>query len=74
MKRKTIGMILYILAAILVLIGCISLGIDYGRYDSTLNSAPFSLWIWAVSIECGLPAIILCVVAYFLRRPGKEER
>ena len=74
MKRKMIAKILYILVAVLLLVGCISLAIDYSRYDATLNSAPFSLWVWVTGIECGLPAVILCVVAYFLGRPRKEEK
>ncbi|MBR5529357.1 MAG: hypothetical protein IKU57_02660 [Oscillospiraceae bacterium] len=71
MQKKKIGKLLYILAALWVLIGCVLLCVDYSRYNSTLNSAPFSVWILARVIEFGLPAVIVSLVAFFLGRKDK---
>ena len=34
---------------------------DYGKYSSTLNSAPFSLWILVNALYFLLPALIIFV-------------
>lgn len=48
----------------LVLIVCfiIKTIFDYGKYSSTLNSAPFYLWILVNALYFLLPALILFIV------------
>ena len=72
MKRKTLCKVLYILAALL-LVGCgICLGVDYHRYSTTLNSAPFTVWVLVRVIEFCLPAQIVFLIAYLLERKDKK--
>ena len=71
MKRKNISKLLYILAVFLLVVFCVCLGVDYYHYNTTLNSAPFSVWVLVRGVEFGLPAIIAFFVAYFLQRKDK---
>lgn len=41
---------------------------DYRSYSSTLNSAPFYLWILANAICLVLPALILFIVGIVLKK------
>ena len=45
---------------------------DYGSYSSTLNSAPFYLWILANAICLVLPALILFIVGIVLKKKKNE--
>ncbi len=59
MKKITGTMICNLISAALVLGFLVNTAVDYYRYSTTLNSAPFSLWI-AVNLICFiLPAILV---------------
>lgn len=45
---------------------------DYGKYSSTLNSAPFSLWILVNALYFLLPALIIFVAGII--KKGKRKR
>ena len=56
-------------ASILLILGfIIQVIIDYGVYSSTLNSAPFYLWIIVDSLYFLLPALIFGVIGLILQR------
>jgi len=44
---------------------------DYIRYSSTLNSAPFSVWVIVNGICFLLPALISVIVGLILRNKAK---
>jgi len=58
----------------IVLLGCfvISVITGYARYSSTLNSAPFSVWVLVDAIYFIVPALLLFVVGMILRKRWKE--
>lgn len=41
---------------------------DYGSYSSTLNSAPFYLWILVNTVCLAFPALILFIVGIVLKK------
>lgn len=47
--------------------------LDYSRYNSTLNSAPFYLWI-LVNILCFIvPAIIFFIIGIVIKKKQKSN-
>ena len=56
-------------ASVLLFVGfIINTIIDYGRYNSTLNSAPFYLWIIVNGICFIVPAIIGLIIKKKIRK------
>ena len=47
--------------------------IDHSRYDSTLNSAPFYLWVIVNAVCFIVPAIIVFVMGLIIRKKAKSE-
>ena len=68
MKKKTISKILGVISAILVLIFIVKVAVDYHTYMTTLNSAPFYLWIVVDAIYFLLPACVLGIIKLILQR------
>ena len=61
-------------AGVLAVCGGIHLFFDWMRYSSTLNSAPFSLWILVNLIGFGLPGAACVLIGWILRkRSGKGK-
>ena len=54
----------------IILIACfiIKTVIDYGKYSSTLNSAPFYIWILINTVYFILPALIIFIVGFVLKK------
>lgn len=46
---------------------------DYGKYSSTLNSAPFYLWILVNALYFLLPALIIFVTGIIKKGKKKAE-
>ncbi len=59
--------LLYTIAAVLVLVFLVKTGLDWHTYNTTLNSAPFRLWILVNAIYFLLPAAVLAVVGMMLK-------
>ena len=57
-----------ILSAVLIVCFFIKTVIDYSKYASTFNSAPFSLWVCVNAVYFILPAVIILVVGVVLRK------
>ena len=64
----------YGLSGLLVLGFIVNTIIDYSRYNSTLNSAPFSVWVLVNAIYFVLPAAIVLVVGLVLGKKRKTNR
>lgn len=73
MKKLNISKLCYVIS-ILMLIGfVINTILDYSRYNSTLNSAPFYLWI-LVNILCFIvPAIIFFIIGIVIKKKQKSN-
>ena len=57
----------------LVLIVCfiIKTIFDYGKYSSTLTSAPFDIWILVNALYFVLPALIIFILGIIKKRKNK---
>lgn len=73
MKRINGTKVCYGLSVLLVIGFVINTMIDYSRYNSTLNSAPFSLWIFVNAICFVVPAILVFVVGLIIKKNTKTD-
>ncbi len=63
-------------AAVLMIIGfCIHVAVDYCQYSTTLNSAPFTVWILVDSLIWLVPAVLAFSAGYIVkkRKLSKEK-
>jgi len=67
MKKQNIYKFLYLVCALFILGFCIKLGVDYFKYDSVLNSAPFHAFVIVRAVEFIVPSIIFFIVARILK-------
>ena len=58
MKKVQTYKLLYGASVLMVLGFCIHLTVDYCQYSTTLNSAPFSVWILVDSLVWLVPAVL----------------
>lgn len=63
----------YTLSILLFLGFIIKTIIDYSQYNSTLNSAPFYIWIIANAIYLVVPSIVVLVVGLAIKNKTKAE-
>lgn len=63
----------YTLSILLFLGFIIKTIIDYSHYNSTLNSAPFYIWIIANAICLVVPSIVVLVVGLAIKNKTKAE-
>lgn len=68
MKKKTMIKLCNIASLILLLCFVISTMTGYLRYSSTLNSAPFSVWVLADALYFIAPSLILFIVSIVLQK------
>ncbi len=73
MKKIHGTKICYGLSILLVISFIVQTIIDYSRYNSTLNSAPFYLWIIANAICFIVPAIIVLIVGLVIKKKTKLD-
>ena len=71
MKKLNGAKICYGLSVLLFVGFIINTIIDYARYNSTLNSAPFYLQIVVNAICFIVPAIIVFVVGFIIKKKSK---
>ena len=73
MKKIKGVSVCYTLSILLFLGFIINTIVDYSRYDSTLNSAPFYLWV-LVNILCFIvPAIIVLIIGLVIKKKKKAK-
>ena len=63
-----------VVAWILLLSFLLKLGRDWVVHDATLNSAPFTIWIIADSIEYLLPAGSVFLIGRFLKAAQDNQQ
>ena len=73
MKKINGTKVCYGLSVLLVVGFIINTIIDYSRYNSTLNSAPFYLRIIVNAIYFIIPAIIAFVVGLVIKKKTKTD-
>ena len=73
MKKISGAAVCYGVSVLMVLGFVVKTIIDYSRYNSTLNSAPFSVWILANAIYFGVPAIIGLVGGLIVKNRIKKS-
>ena len=73
MKKLNWIKVCYGLSVLLVIGFIINTIIDYSRYNSTLNSAPFYLWIIVNAIYFIVPALISFVVGLIIKKKAKTD-
>lgn len=71
MKKIKGETVCYTLSVLLLLLFIIHTIVDYSRYDSTLNSAPFYLWIVVNILYFIIPAMIVFIVGIII---GKKQK
>ena len=71
MKKLNGVKICYGLSALLAVGFIINTIIDYARYNSTLNSAPFYLQVIVSAICFIVPAIIVLVIGFVIKKKTK---
>jgi len=73
MKKINDVTVCYALSVLLILGFLINTILDYSRYNSTLNSAPFSLWIMVNAIYFLVPAMIAFIIGLVLKKKQQKE-
>lgn len=66
MKQK-VPMICNIVSLILLIVFVIK-SIDYTQYSTSLNSAPFYLWVLVNALFLVIPAILLFVIGFVVKK------
>ena len=63
-------------ASVLMVLGfCVNIIVDYHRYNTTLNSAPFWLWIVTDALLWLIPALIAVIAGFVAKRKlSKKEK
>lgn len=61
-------------AGAFLICGCIHLVFDWVKYNNTLNSAPFYLWILMNAVYFGGAALICLTVGWILRKKRKNRK
>lgn len=75
MKKVHTCKLLYGASVLMVLGFCVHLAVDYYQYSTTLNSAPFSVWILVDSLVWLVPAALAFLAGYLAkkRKLSKEK-
>lgn len=73
MKKDVIYKVLYGLSIALIAGFIIVLIIDFIKYDSVTNSAPFTAYIYVRSIEFLIPSVILFYFGRKIKTKDKEN-
>ena len=68
MKKGNIWKILLAVTGLLVIGFGIQTGVDYYKYTTTVNSAPFSVWVLVNALMYLLPAAVSAVVAIVIKK------
>ena len=73
--KKKIPMICNIISILLVVAFIIKSIVDYTQYTTTLNLAPFSLWIVANAVFMLIPAIVVFIIGFIAKKkPARHEK
>ncbi len=73
MKKETTYKILFTISILLLVVFVVNTIIDYINYTTTLNSAPFSVYILVNAIIFILPSAILAIIAFIIKRKSNRQ-
>ena len=73
MKKLNKTKVCYGLSVLLIISFIINTIIDYGRYNTTLNSAPLYIWIIVNAICFIVPAIIALIIGLVIKKKTKTD-
>ena len=73
MKKINGATVCYTLSILLFLGFIINTLVDYIRYNNTLNSAPFYIWVAVNILYFIVPAFIALVIGLVLKRKSKSH-
>ena len=73
MKKENIYKILFTISILLLIAFVVNTIIDYINYTTTLNSAPFSVFILVNAIVFILPSAILAVIGFIIKRKSNRQ-
>ena len=73
MKKIQAHKLLYGAAVLMVVGFCVHVAIDYHQYSSTLNSAPFWIWIAVDALIWLLPAILAFLAGFISGKKLKQK-
>ena len=68
MTKKNISNLCFIISIILIIAFLVKDVIDYSKYLTSFGSAPFSLWIAVNALFMLIPAMILMIVGFILKK------
>lgn len=68
MKKAAVANLCYLVSIILVILFFIKNIVDYSTYTTTLNSAPFYVWIAANALYFLAPAIITGIIGRMIKK------
>ncbi|MBO5953378.1 MAG: hypothetical protein J6Q53_04560 [Oscillospiraceae bacterium] len=74
MKKVQAHKLLYGASLLMVLGFCVHLAVDYYQYSTTLNSAPFSVWILVDSLIWLLPAVLAFAAGLVAKKRMTKKR
>lgn len=72
MKKINITKMCNVISIILLVCFIVKTIIDYTQYSSTLNSAPFYVWVIANALYFVLPATIVFIVGLIIKIKNKN--
>lgn len=73
MKKEIIYKLLLIISTLLLITFFILIIIDYSKYDSLVNSAPFSTLVLIRTLEFILPSILLLILSHILKSRASNK-
>lgn len=71
MKKITLYKIFYIAAIILAAAFCVLVAVDSYKYSTTLNSAPFYVFVLARAVVFLTPALVSFIVGKILHKKSR---
>lgn len=72
MKKENIYKILYAASVLLIIAFVIISGVDYYLYNTTLNSAPYYVFILARAAEFLIPSIVVFIIGRAVKKKYKK--
>ncbi len=72
MKKENIYKFLYIVSIFLIIGFAIRLGVDYSKYNTHSNSAPFYAFIIERVVEFIIPSIIVFIIGKVMKKKYKK--
>ena len=74
MKPRNYAKFCFLVSAVLAAVFCLSVIRGRILYETTLNSAPFSVWVLADAVYFLLPALIVLIAGLVLRHREKKKQ